>query len=187
MPIPLQCYSSDGRYLLVRSISGSRYVLYVYDFIEQKLISLDSPLGVNTSINALAIFGHYVVVNIVDCRTPYRLYVFDLRTLNKTEKKENNGWYLIVEHEFKKEEKNQIQWSVDRFFPDNESIPVESIYVHINNTQSKRPLMVRVHGGPNSVVTCKLLMNIEYSIYFYTIYHYSGLLCWCCCLCFNGL
>jgi hypothetical protein len=109
-------------------------------------------LSVNTSLNGLAIFGHYVAVNIVDCRTPYRLYVFDLRTLNK----DKNGWHLIVEHEFKKEEKNKIQWKVDRFFPDNELIPVESIYAHISDTQSKRPLMVLVHGGPNGIVHCEL-------------------------------
>jgi len=154
---PLRCYSSDGRYLLLRSISGSRHVLYIYDFIEEKYFSLDSPLGVNTSIRGLAIFGHYVLVNVIDCRTPYRLYVFDLKTLNKKDK-DINSWYLIVEHQFKKEEKNQIQWNLDRFFPDNESIPVESIYVHIRDTQSKRPLMVWVHGGPNSNVSCKLSM-----------------------------
>jgi len=114
-------------------------------------------LGVNTSIRGLAIFGHYVVVNVIDCRTPYRLYVFDLKTLNKKDK-DINSWHLIVEHQFKKEEKNQIQWNLDRFFPDNETIPVESIYVHIRDTQSKRPLMVLVHGGPNSVVARELLI-----------------------------
>ncbi len=114
-------------------------------------------MGVNTSIRGLAIFGYYVVVNIIDCRTPYRLYVFDLKTLNKKDK-DINGWYLIVEHQFKKEEKNQIQWKLDRFFPDNELIPVESIYVYVRDTQSKRPLMVYVHGGPNSNVSCKLSM-----------------------------
>ena len=123
--------------------------------LNKKFISLDSPLGVNTSINGLAIFGHYVAVNIVDCRTPYRLYVFDLKTLNK--KNDNNGWYLIAEHEFKKEEKNQIQWNLDRFFPDNELIPVESVYVHVRDTQSKRPLMVLIHGGPNSNVPSELV------------------------------
>ena len=92
----------------VRTISGSRNVLYVYDLIEQKLISLDSPLDVNTSINGLAIFGHYVAVNVVDYRTPYRLYVFDLQTLANTND-DNNGWHLIAEHQFKKEEKNQIR------------------------------------------------------------------------------
>ena len=87
MPLSLLCYSSDGRYLLLllRSIFGSRYVLYIYDFIEQKLIPLDSPLGVNTSVSGLAIFDHNVGVYIVDCRTPYRLYVFDLNKLNKTQ------------------------------------------------------------------------------------------------------
>jgi len=159
LPIPLRCYSSDGRYLLVRSISGSRNVLYVYDLIEEKLISLDSPLGVKTSINGLAIFGDYVAVNISDYCTPYRLYVFDLKTLNKIDN-ENNGWYLIVEHEFKKEEKNEIQWNLDRFFPDNELIPVESVYLHRNDNQLKRPLMVLIHGGPNSNVPCKLLMIV---------------------------
>ncbi len=132
-------------------------MLYIYDFTEENFFSLDSPLGVNTSVNGLAIFGHYVVANIVDCRTPYRLYVFDLNTLNK----ESDGWHLIAEHEFKKEEKHEIQWKLDRFFPDNELIPVESIYVHISDTQSKRPLMVLVHGGPNSVVGCKLIIIIQ--------------------------
>lgn len=87
------------------------------------------------------------------------MYVFDLNTLNKKEK-ENNGWSLIVEHEFKKEEKNQIQWNVDRFFPDKELIPVESVYVHVGDTNSKRPLMVLVHGGPNSNVYSKSLLFI---------------------------
>ncbi|UJR14651.1 hypothetical protein I4U23_001644 [Adineta vaga] len=151
LPLVLRCYSSDGRYLLIRSVSGSRNVLYVYDFTEQKLISIDSPLGVNTSVNGLAIFGHYIAVNIVDCRTPYRLYIFDLKTLNKTEK-DKNGWQLIAQHEFREEEKNRIEWSLDRFFPDSENIPVESIYVHIGDAQAKRPLMVLVHGGPNSIV-----------------------------------
>ena len=132
-------------------------MLYVYDFTEGKIHSLDSPLGVDTSVNGLGIFGHYVVVNIVDCRTPYRLYVFDLNTLNK----ENDGWHLIAEHEFQKEEKHKIQWKLDRFFPDNELIPVESIYVHISDTQSKRPLMVLVHGGPNAIVECKLIIIIQ--------------------------
>jgi len=154
---PLRCFSSDGRYLLLGSISGSRNVFYIYDFTEQKLISLDSPLGVDTSLNGLAIFGHYVAVNIVDLHTPYRLYVFDLKTLNKTNK-DNNGWYLIAEHEFKKEAKNKIEWSLDRFFPDNETIPVESIYVHIRDTQSKRPLMALIHGGPNSIYASEFLL-----------------------------
>ncbi|CAF3545004.1 unnamed protein product [Rotaria sp. Silwood1] len=157
--IPLRCYSSDGRYLLLPSFCGSRNVLYIYDFIEQKIISLDSPLGVNTSMIGLAVFGHYVAVNIVDCRTPFRLYVFDLRTLNKKDK-DTNDWYLIVEHEFKKEEKNKIEWNLDRFFPDNESIPVESIYVHVHDTQSKRPLMVLIHGGPNSTVTLNYYIGV---------------------------
>jgi dipeptidyl aminopeptidase/acylaminoacyl peptidase len=157
LPFPLRCYSTDGRYLILRSKSGSRTVLYVYDFIEQKIISLDSPLGVNTSINGLAIFGHYVAANVVDCRTPYRLYVFDLKALNT----DNNGWYLIAEHEFKKEEKHQIQWNLDRFFPDEELIPVESVYVHVPHTQSKRPLMVWIHGGPNASVSCELLIMIN--------------------------
>ncbi|CAF1314985.1 unnamed protein product [Rotaria sordida] len=90
IPLLFRCYSSDGRYLLLCSLSGSCNVLYIYDFIEQKLIFLDSPLGVNTSVNGLAIFGHYVVVNIVGFRTPYQLYVFDLKTLNNTDK-DNNG------------------------------------------------------------------------------------------------
>ncbi|CAF3724524.1 unnamed protein product [Rotaria sordida] len=90
IPLPFRCYSSDGRYLLLCSLFGSCNVLYIYDFIEQKLIFLDSPLGVNTSVNGLAIFGHYVVVNIVGFRTPYQLYVFDLKTLNNTDK-DNNG------------------------------------------------------------------------------------------------
>lgn len=77
--------------------------------------------------------------------------------LNKTDQN-NNGWYLIAKHKFKKEEKYQIQWNLDRFFPDNESIPVESIYLHIGDTQSKRPLMVWIHGGPNGSITCKLFM-----------------------------
>ncbi len=106
-------------------------------------------MDVNTSINGLAIFGHYVAVNVVDYRTPYRLYVFDLKTLNNDD---NNGWHLIVEHEFKKEEKNQIQWHLDRFFPDKELIPVESVYLHVGDIKSKRPLMVLIHGGPNSNV-----------------------------------
>jgi len=150
-PIPLRCYSSDGRYLLVRTITGSRTVLYVYDFVEKKLQFIESPLGVNTSVNGLAIFGHYVAVNVVDYRTPYRFYVFDLRALNT--EKQSQGWHLIVQHEFKKEEKSQIQWNVDRFFPDNELIPVESVYVHAKTEQTKRPLMVLIHGGPNSNVT----------------------------------
>ncbi|CAF3189122.1 unnamed protein product [Rotaria sp. Silwood2] len=157
--IPLRCYSSDGRYLLLSSLCGSRNVLYIYDFTEQKMISLDSPLGVNTSMIGLAIFGHYVAVNIVDCRTPFRLYVFDLRTLDKKDK-DTNDWNLIVEHEFKKEEKNKIEWNLDRFFPDNESIPVESIYVHVHDTQSKRPLMVLIHGGPNSAVTLNYYIGV---------------------------
>ncbi len=110
-------------------------------------------MGVKTSITGLAIFGHYVAVNVVDYRTPFRLYVFDLKTLNQTE---TNGWHLIVEHQFKKEEKNQIQWNLDRFFPDKELIPVESVYVHVSDTQSKRPLMVLIHGGPNGNVPCEL-------------------------------
>ncbi|CAF3853486.1 unnamed protein product [Adineta steineri] len=151
-PLPHLCYSCDGRYLLLPSISGSRDVLYIYDFTEQKMISIDSPLGVNISVKGLAIFGHYIAVNVVDCRTPYRFYIFDLKTLDKVDK-DTNGWHLIVEHDFKKEEKNQIVWNLDRFFPDNETIPVESIYVHTCDTQTKRPLMVSVHGGPNSVAT----------------------------------
>lgn len=134
-------------------------MLYVYDFTEKKLIPIESPLGVNTSVNGLAIFGHYVAVNVVDCRTPYRLYVFDLRTLNNTEK-DKNGWYLIVEHEFKKEEKNKIEWNLDRFFPDKENLPVESIYVYQREAEAKRPLMVLVHGGPNSIVSCKWIASI---------------------------
>ncbi|CAF1347281.1 unnamed protein product [Adineta steineri] len=159
LPLPHLCYSCDGRYLLLRSVSGSRNVLYIYDFTEQKMILLDSPLGVDTSINGLAIFGHYVAVNIVDCRTPYRFYIYDLKTLNKTDK-DNNGWHLIVQHEFKKEEKNQVVWNIDRFFPDNETIPVESIYVHTRDTQAKRPLMVLIHGGPNSVISLDYYVGV---------------------------
>jgi dipeptidyl aminopeptidase/acylaminoacyl peptidase len=120
---------------------------------------LESPLGVNTSINGLAIFGHYVAVNIVDYRTPYRLYVFDLKTLEKNTK-ENNGWYLIAEHQFRTNEKKNIQWNLDRFFPDKESIPVESAYVHVKDDQSKRPLMVLIHGGPNSSVSSEFFLLI---------------------------
>ena len=155
MPLPLRCYSSDGRYLLLRSLSGSRAVVFVYDLVDEKLIPLGSPLGVDTSVNGLAMFGHYVAVNVVDCRTPYRLYIFDLRTLAKTDK-EQNGWHLIAEHRFKTEGKNPISWKLDRFFPDQEAIPVESIYVHADGDKaSKRPLMVLVHGGPNSAVPCE--------------------------------
>lgn len=153
-PLPLRCYSSDGRYLLIRSISGSRNVLYVYDLTEHKLIPLESPLGANNSVNGLAIFGHYVAVNVVDCRTPYRLYVFDLTSLGKAEK-DTDGWHLIAQHEFKNGEKNRFDWSLDRFFPDNETIPVESIYVHAQDGEAKRPLMALIHGGPNSVVPRK--------------------------------
>ncbi len=139
-------------------------MLYVYDFTEQKLIPLDSPLGVDTSLVGLAIFGHYVAVNVFDCRTPYRLYAFDLKTLNK----KDNGWYLIAEHEFKKAEKNKIEWNLDRFFPDKENIPVESIYVHVrDDTQSKRPLMALIHGGPNGNVPCEFLL-IGFFKVFYT-------------------
>jgi dipeptidyl aminopeptidase/acylaminoacyl peptidase len=158
-PIPLRCFSSDGRYLLVRSKSGSRSVVYIYDFIKHNLISLDSPLGMDTSVCGLAVFGHYVAVNINDFRTPYRLYVFDLKALTKTD---NNGWHLIAEHQFKQEgeeEIHPIQWNLDRFFPDNDLIPVESIYVHEVNTQSKRPLMVMIHGGPNVNISCRFFNN----------------------------
>lgn len=154
LPLPLRCYSADGRYLLIRSLSGSHVVLYVYDFSDGKLIPLGSPLDQNVSVNGLAIFGHYVAVNVSDCRTPYRLYVFDLNTLNKTSN-EQNAWHLIAEHQFKKEEKHRIQWTLDRFFPDQEQIPVESIYVHTDHPDAKRPLMVLVHGGPNSNIFCK--------------------------------
>ncbi len=160
MPLPLRCFSSDGRYLLVRSKSGSRSIVYIYDFIKENLLSLESPLGMNTSICGLAIFDHYVAVNIFDFRTPYRLYVFDLKALTKIDK-DNNGWHLIVEHNLK-QEKNPIQWNLDRFFPDNELIPVESIYVHERNTQSKRPLMVMIHGGPNVSSCCELLTIFSY-------------------------
>ncbi|CAF4386306.1 unnamed protein product, partial [Adineta steineri] len=71
-----------------------------------------------------------------------------------------NGWHLIVQHEFKKEEKNQIVWNIDRFFPDNETIPVESIYVHTRDTQTKRPLMVLIHGGPNSVISLDYYVGV---------------------------
>mgnify|MGYP001039992349 CR=1 FL=1 len=167
-PIPLRCYSSDGRYLLVRTITGSRTVLYVYDFVEKKLQFIESPLGVNTSVNGLAIFGHYVAVNVVDYRTPYRFYVFDLRALNT--EKQSQGWHLIVQHEFKKEEKSQIQWNVDRFFPDNELIPVESVYVHAKTEQTKRPLMVLIHGGPNSNVTSSFFNFQLKRILFFVIF-----------------
>lgn len=155
MGLPRLCYSSDGRYLLLPSLCGSRNVLYVYDFTDETMTSLVSPLGVNTSMLGLAVFGHYVVVNIVDYNTPYRLYVFDLRGLNKKDN-DSNDWYLIAQHEFKNAEKTKVEWVIDRFFPDNESIPVESVYIHSNDTQSKRPLMVLVHGGPNSNVPSKI-------------------------------
>ena len=114
LPIPLRCYSSDGRYLLLRSISGSRTVLYIYDFTEGKnSILLIHHWVLNTSINGLAIFGHYVAVNVVDCRTPYRLYVFDLNTLNKDNK---DGWHLIAEHEFKKKKKIKFNGNLIDFF-----------------------------------------------------------------------
>ncbi|CAF4226652.1 unnamed protein product, partial [Rotaria magnacalcarata] len=66
----------------------------------------------------------------------------------------------ITEHEFKTEEKNRIEWNVDRFFPDNELIPVESVYVHVRDTQAKRPLMVLVHGGPNSNVPMNYYIGV---------------------------
>ncbi|CAF3441484.1 unnamed protein product [Rotaria sp. Silwood2] len=44
---------------------------------KKKIISLDSPSGVNTSVHGLFIFDHYVAINVVDYRTLYRLYVFD--------------------------------------------------------------------------------------------------------------
>ena len=135
-------------------------MVYVYDFTEQKLIPLESPVGVNTSVNGLAIFGHYVAVNVVDCRTPYRLYVFDLKSLGSAEKA-TNGWHLIVQHEFKNKEKKRFEWSLDRFFPDNEAIPVESIYVYAPDDQTKRPLMVLVHGGPNSIVPRKFGISVS--------------------------
>ncbi|CAF3113825.1 unnamed protein product [Rotaria socialis] len=159
MSPPRLGYSSDGRYLLLPSLCGSRNVLYVYDFVEQNIIPLDSPLGVNTSMIGLGVFGHYVAVNVVDYRTPYRLYVFDLKSLSKKEK-DPSDWYLITEHEFKTEEKNSIEWNVDRFFPDNELIPVESVYVHVRDTQAKRPLMVLVHGGPNSNVPMNYYIGV---------------------------
>ncbi|CAF4166778.1 unnamed protein product, partial [Rotaria magnacalcarata] len=59
MSPPRLGYSSDGRYLLLPSLCGSRNVLYVYDFVEQNIIPLDSPLGVNTSMIDLGVFGHY--------------------------------------------------------------------------------------------------------------------------------
>jgi hypothetical protein len=58
--------------------------------------------------------------------------------------------------------KKTIKWNLDRFFPDNELIPVESIYVYERNTQSKRPLMVMIHGGPNSSISCELLTIFSY-------------------------
>ncbi len=58
--------------------------------------------------------------------------------------------------------KKTIKWNLDRFFPDNELIPVESIYVHERNTQSKRPLMVMIHGGPNVSSCCELLTIFSY-------------------------
>ena len=168
MPLSRRCFSSDGCYLLLRSTSGSRNVLYIYDFTEENMISLESPLGANTSMNGLAIFDHYVAVNVVDCCTPYRLYIFDLKTLNRMDK-DNNGWHLVVEHEIKNEDGHKIEWNLDRFFPDNEFVPVESIYVHISDAQSKRPLMVLIHGGPNSnisrelsIIICFILIIVIY-------------------------
>ena len=147
-PLATRCYSSDGRFLLIRSSSGSRIVLYIYDFNDGNLISLDSPRGTESSISGIAIFGHYVVVNVTDFRTPFRLYLFDLRQLNNKE----NGWHSIVEHQYRGEEKQSIEMCLDRFFPDAEQIPVESIYVRGLKNTSNRPLMVLVHGGPNSLV-----------------------------------
>ena len=72
-------------------------------------------------------------------------------------KDKNDSWYLIVEHTF---EKNEIEWNLDRFFPDNEFIPVESIYVYIRDMKSKRPLMLFIHGGPNSAITRKMIFLI---------------------------
>ena len=126
----------------------------MYDFTEGKLHPLESPLGVNTSVNGLAIFGHYVAVNVVDYTTPYRLYIFDLKGL-KNGQANKDAWHFIAGHEFQKKEKYQIQWNVDRFFPDNELIPVESAYVYAKDAEGKRPLMVLVHGGPNSNVHSK--------------------------------
>ncbi|CAF1295607.1 unnamed protein product [Rotaria magnacalcarata] len=94
-------------------------------------------LGYSSDERYLLLPSYYVVhemfLNVVDYRTPYRLYVFDLKSLSK-KVKDPNDWYLITEHEFKTEEKNRIEWNVDRFFPDNELIPVESVYVHVRDT-----------------------------------------------------
>jgi acylaminoacyl-peptidase len=151
MSLPVHCYSSDGRYLLIRSLSGSRALLFIYDFIESKLVSLGSPLDSNVSVNGLAVFDHYVLVNVVDCLTPFRIYLFDLRTLNQSDKQQT-GWHFIAQHQLNVDKNMSITWNLDRFFPDHGSIPVESIHVHAMNTQSKRPLIVLVHGGPNSNV-----------------------------------
>ena len=120
-------------------------------------------MGINTSVCGLAVFGHYVAVNITDFRTPYRLYVFDLKALTKADK-DNQGWHLIAEHQFKQEgeEMHPIQWKLDRFFPDNDLIPVESMYVYEENTQSKRPLMVMIHGGPNVSIFCRFLTKFSH-------------------------
>ena len=151
LSLPFRCFSSNGRYLLLRSKSSSRIVVHIYDFLEHKIHPLDSPLGANTSVLGLAIFDHYVTVNIVDCVTPYRLYAFDLHALDRN----INGWYSIAEYQFKNEVKHPIQWKLDRFFPDNESLPVESIYVHTQDSESKQPLIVWIHGGPNASISCK--------------------------------
>jgi len=87
-------------------------------------------------------------VNVVDCRTTFRLFIFDLKSLTRQE----NGWHLIAENSLKKDELENVDWTLDRFFPDGEKIPVESYYVHSTNKDNKRPLMVLVHGGPNSNV-----------------------------------
>ncbi|CAF1058554.1 unnamed protein product [Adineta ricciae] len=156
LSLPFRCFSSDGRYLLLRSKSSSRIVVLIYDFLEHKIHSLDSPLGANTSVLGLAVFDHFVTVNIVDCCTPYRLYVFDLQALDRN----INGWYSIAEHQFQSEVKHRIQWKLDRFFPDNETLPVESIYVHTQDSESKQPLMVWIHGGPNASISLNYVTDV---------------------------
>lgn len=157
LPLPLRCYSSDGRYLLVRTISGSRAMLFVFDLVEKKLHRISSPIGPKTSVHGLAIFDHFVAVNVVDCRTTFRLFIFDLKSLTQQE----NGWHLIAENSLKKDELENVDWTLDRFFPDGEKIPVESYYVHSTNKDNKRPLMVLVHGGPNSNVFCKFHQSMK--------------------------
>ncbi|CAF4970010.1 unnamed protein product, partial [Rotaria magnacalcarata] len=121
-------------------------------------------LGYSSDERYLLLPSYYVVhemfLNVVDYRTPYRLYVFDLKSLSK-KVKDPNDWYLITEHEFKTEEKNRIEWNVDRFFPDNELIPVESVYVH--------PVLVNYYIGVIAYVALgfdMLIVNYRGSIGF---------------------